>query len=142
MFSHIITHRYCVRFFLTGCFVAVVCMQVAEHYKKIIFLCLSLSFLPTPRLSLSLSLSLCLSLPLSFIPAHFFQWDQVFGDCVKSGWKGISDRVAFFPSSPSYIAPDIMSFFSRIGKIKAYVSGPCSLKSGFLRSKFALHGQT
>ena len=59
-----------------------------------------------------------------------------------SGWKGISDRFAFFPSSLSYIVPDIMSFFSRIGKIKASLSGPSSSKSGFLRSKFALHGLT
>ena len=160
-------------FFLEGCFVAVVCMQVAEHYNKSPFhlcLCLSLSLslslsfslsLPpslSPSLSLSLSLSsLSLSLSLSLsrlspslLLTHsealslplihsctFFSGIRSFRDCVMSGWKGISDRFAFFLSSLSY-----MSFFSRIGKIKACLSAPSSSKTGFLRSKFALHGLT
>ena len=131
-------------FFLEGCFVAVVCMQIAEHYNKSPFpLCLSLSLsLSLSLLSLSLSLSLSLPLSLSFTPAHFFSGIRSFRDCVMSGWKGTSDCFAFFPSSLSYIVPDIMSFFSRIGKIKAYLSGPSSSKTGFLRSKFALYGLT
>ena len=144
-------------FFLEGCFVAVVCMQIAEHYNKSPFpRCLSVSLFLLLSLSLSLFLSLsvllspslllthskALSLSLSFTPAHFFSGIRSFKDCVMSGWKGASDCFAFFPSSLSYIVPDIMSFFSRVGKIKAYLSGPSSSKTGFLRSKFALHGLT
>ena len=146
-------------FFLEGCFVAVVCMQIAEHYNKSPFpLCLSRSLSLSLSLSLSFSLSLslslllspslllthseALSLSLSFTPAHFFSGIRSFRDCVMSGWKGTSDCFAFFPSSLSYIVPDCMSFFFRIGKIKAYLSGPSSSKTGFLRSKFALYGLT
>ena len=96
-------------------------------------LSLSLSFSPTPRLSLSPSHSLLHSFSIGI---------RSFRDCFMSGWKGISDCFAFFPSSLCYIVPDIMSFFSRIGKIKAYLSGPSSWKSGFLRLKFALPGLT
>ena len=143
-------------FFLEGCFVAVVCMQIAEHYNKSpfpLYLSLSLSLLLSLSLSLSFSLPLSfsptpkLSLSLSLSPSHsllhiFFSGIRSFRDCVMSGWKGTSDCFAFFPSSLSYIVPDILSFFSRIGKIKAYLSGPRSSKTGFLRSKFALYGLT
>ena len=155
---HIITHRYCVLFSWRGAlslwFACKLQSTIINRLSLSVSLDLSLSLSPL-SLSLSLSfslplssptpkLSLSLSLPLSlsFTPAHFFSGIRSFRHCVMSGWKGTSDCFAFFPSSLSYIVPDIMSFFSRIWKIKAYLSGPSSSKTGFLRSKFALYGLT
>ena len=92
-----------------------------------------LSISPVSPLSLSLSLSLSLhalpSFSLSFTPAHFFFNDiRSYRDSVMSGCKGLSDCFAFFPSSLSYIVPDIIFVFRGGENPGWYLSGSSSSK--------------
>ena len=146
-----------------GCFVSVVCLQIAEHNNHLslshLSLSLSLSLLSplsvslsllslsslsssplAPPPSLSLSLSACSPLFLSLIHSctFFFIDIRSYRDSVMSGCKGLSDCFAFFSSSLSYTVPNIIFVF-RGGENQGPFSGSSSSKTDFIHSKLALH---
>ena len=109
-------------FFLEGCFVAVVCMQIAEHYNKSpppppplsLSLSLSPSLSRSPSHQLRSSLSLSLPLTLSFTPAHFFSGIRSFRDCVS--WVvGKVHQIALLSSPPLFLTLCLTLWVSSLG---------------------------